>query len=50
MLQVTCRCCEAECALEDDVGMVKELSALGQSIRRAGLAIIRTGPFEDIVS
>lgn len=38
--------------LEDgvDVSLVEEQSAVGQSIQRAELAIIRTGPFADIVS
>lgn len=41
-----------ECVLESDgdVRLVGEQSAVGQSIQRAELAIIRTGPFADIVS
>lgn len=50
--QITCRCLEAECVLEGGgaVRSVEEQSALGQSVHRAELAIIRTGPFEDIAS
>lgn len=43
---------DAESVLTDraDGRLAEEQSAVGQSIQRAELAIIRTGPFADIVS
>lgn len=37
-------------AVGGDVKLLEQPSAVGQSIERAELAIIRTGPFADIVS